>query len=94
MRFRETWGSSWRDPRVPGTRHWRSHSVYFGWWDAFWLLAWWLFLVIIVAPLWLELELCFLLASLIWLLIAWLAHPDTRYRMTWRRWGIFGFWTV
>jgi hypothetical protein len=62
MRFRETWGTSWRGHR-PGTRHWRSHSVSFGLFG--WLLTvcgWVIIWSFILVP-WLALELGLFVAS-------------------------------
>jgi hypothetical protein len=46
VRIRETAGTSWRDPRHPGTRHWRSTSVSYG-------AGWGLLGFLVVAPFWL-----------------------------------------
>lgn len=71
VRVRETYGTSWRDSRRPGTRHWRSTSVSFGLgtyllgrglWGLFILpfaLLWWLLL----AELWLSAEFLLLAVS-------------------------------
>jgi hypothetical protein len=81
VRIRETAGTSWRDPRYPGTRHWRSTSVSYG---AGWGLAgflvigpflalWWLLL----AELWLAAESVLITVTGVAVLVA-LARKEAR----------------
>jgi hypothetical protein len=65
IRFRETRGTSWRDSRQPGTRHWRSRSVSYGLFG--WLLSvigWVIIWSFIFVP-WLALQIGLLAASAI-----------------------------
>jgi hypothetical protein len=95
VRIRETAGTSWRDPRYPGTRHWRSTSVSYG---AGWgltgflvigpfLLLWWLLL----AELWLTAETVLITVTGVAVLVV-LALRQARpgdVRLTRLRFGLF-----
>lgn len=93
MRIRQTAGTSWRDPRQPGVRHWRSTSVSAGldeWvlgWIAWHLVIWPFFLL----PLWLSAECCIVLASGLSVVAEWAINPASRYRMESGRWGPFWY---
>ncbi len=99
VRIRETAGTSWRDPRHPGTRHWRSTSVSYGagWWllglgawafiAAPFLILWWM----ILAELWLAAESVIFLVTGI-AVLAVLALRQARpgdVRLTRLRWGLW-----
>jgi hypothetical protein len=94
VRIRETAGTSWRDPRQPGTRHWRSTSVSYG---AGWgllglvfigpfLVLWWMLLL----ELWLAAESVLITVTgvaVLAVLVLRQARPRD-VRLTWLRFGL------
>lgn len=83
MRIRQAHGTSWRDPRQPGTRHWQSTSVSYGfpgwalliWWPLvpfalmFWAACW-----LLLAELWLCAEFYVLAVSGVYVLVRIASH--------------------
>jgi hypothetical protein len=99
VRIRESYGTSWRDPRTPGTRRWRSTSVSYGF--GTWFLGrglWGLFVLpfallwyLLLAELWLCAEAVLLTVSGVLTGVA-LARRQIRFadvRVTGLRYGLF-----
>ena len=89
MRIRETRGTSWRGSQ-PGTRHWRSESVTYGFWGGLFILLGLLFWI----PLWLEIEIYAMAVSGVVVLIRWAFDPSARFRCRITQWGWFRYLTV
>jgi hypothetical protein len=98
VRVRESYGTSWRGPS-PGTRHWRSTSVSYGFggwflgyglWSLFifpFVLCWWMLLM----ALWIDAEAVLLIVSGVLTGVA-LARRQIRFAditVTGLRWGLF-----
>lgn len=100
--IREGRGTSWRDPSQPGTRHYRSTSVSYrlgfgllGYGAGSllilpFLLMWWLLL----AELWLTVEVYAVGISAIIVLASWWAQPASQYRARFARWGWIWYLTA
>jgi hypothetical protein len=91
IRFRDTYGHSWTTG--PGERRWASHSVSYGpgtgLFALCWFAVWWMFVVLPLAMLWLEIEMCLLAGSFLWALAS-RASDATRPRVPFRtdlRWA-------
>ena len=71
MRYSESWGKSWRDPRQPGTRHWRGHRVSVGFgWVMLGEAVKWLVIIPIAFLVWAAFEVCALVCSALVALVA------------------------
>jgi hypothetical protein len=91
VRFRQAAGTSWQDPRQPGTWHWRSSSVRYGLGT---LVARGIFRWLVAYPVWFYVELYVMLISGTDLLIAWAIEPSARFHMELRRWAWFWYLTT
>lgn len=92
VRIRETAGTSWRDPRYPGTRHWRSTSVSYGagWYALGWLIRYGIVWPFLLIWLWLAVECAVILVTGI-LALAVVAARGARLSdltLTRLRWGL------